>query len=79
MLNSLQQHWYSKYGVPQKDFTASIILSAIGLAFNLIANALLVARFSASERYWYIATKLSLVCWIAKVNNDPLAGRRVLT
>ena len=63
----LQQHWYAKYGVPQKDFTASIVLSAVGLAFNLLANGLIVLRFSATERLWHIATVLSLLCWFLKV------------
>lgn len=49
-----------------KDFKASIILSAIGLLFNLVANALLVLRFSTDGKYWEIATRLSLGCWIVK-------------
>ncbi|KZP04697.1 hypothetical protein FIBSPDRAFT_386019 [Athelia psychrophila] len=63
---ALTQNWYSQYGSPVKDFTASIVLSAIGLVFNLFANGLLVVRFSADGKYWELATKVSLGCWIAK-------------
>lgn len=63
-----QQHWYTKDGAEQPDFTASLVLSAIGLAFNLLANALIVMRFSANASYWKLATQLSLVCWIVKVS-----------
>lgn len=63
-----QQHWYARYGVPQPDFTASVVLSAVGLAFNLLANALLVLRFSATATYWHVATVLSSLCWLLKVS-----------
>ncbi|KAF7971393.1 hypothetical protein HWV62_21228 [Athelia sp. TMB] len=63
---ALTQNWYTKNNVPQKDFTASLVLSAVGLAFNLTANALLVARFSAEGKYWHLATQMSLGCWIVK-------------
>ncbi|KAF8580266.1 voltage-gated potassium channel [Ramaria rubella] len=49
------------------DRTASIVLSAIGLAFNIIANALLFVRFSANAHWWRLATRMSLVFWISKV------------
>ena len=60
----LQQHWYARYGVPQRDFTASIVLSAVGLAFNLLAKGLIVIRFSATNRLCHIATVLYLLCCV---------------
>ncbi|KIM79102.1 hypothetical protein PILCRDRAFT_567574 [Piloderma croceum F 1598] len=63
---ALTQRWYARYGVPQPDFTASIVLSAVGLVFNLLANALLVLRFSATAKSWHLATVISLVCWFLK-------------
>ena len=49
------------------DPTACLTLSAIGLTFNVLANGLLIARFSTGERGWQLATKLSMGCWIIKV------------
>jgi potassium channel subfamily K len=43
---ALTQHWYSLDGVSQADPQASLILSAVGLATSIIANALLVLRFT---------------------------------
>jgi potassium channel subfamily K len=63
-----QQHWYSKYGFPQPDPAASIVLSAVSLGLNLLANVLLVLRFSATARYWHLATVMSLLCWFLKVS-----------
>jgi hypothetical protein len=36
--------WYTKNGQPVADFTASIVLSAVGLSFNVIANGLLYVQ-----------------------------------
>lgn len=64
---ALTQHWYDRNGVAQPDFTVSLVLSAIGLALNVVANVLLVIRFSShSRRWWTKATRLSLVFWIGK-------------
>ncbi|KAK8869612.1 hypothetical protein IAR55_000179 [Kwoniella newhampshirensis] len=64
---ALSQHWYLKEGVAQPDFKASIVLSAIGLALNVIANVLLVVRFSSKDPFWVNhSTKWSLLFWILK-------------
>ncbi|KAF8511619.1 voltage-gated potassium channel [Hysterangium stoloniferum] len=54
---------------PLPDPKGNVALSAVGLLFNVIANALLIVRFStgASARWWRVATRLSLVSWICKV------------
>lgn len=52
---------------PLPDPHANLALSAIGLAFNVAANGLLIIRFSVSDSMWQYATRASLVCWIAKV------------
>ena len=44
------------------------MLSAVGLAFNLLANGLLVLRFSATASHWHLATVISLLCWFLKVS-----------
>ena len=73
-----QQTWYTEYGVQKSNLnTPRLVLSAIGLAFNLIANGLIVMRFSATSTYWKLATQLSLYCWIAKVSHLHLSVRLV--
>ncbi|KAF8511620.1 voltage-gated potassium channel [Hysterangium stoloniferum] len=54
---------------PLPDPKGNITLSAVGLLFNVIANALLIVRFStgASAKWWRVATRLSIVSWICKV------------
>jgi potassium channel subfamily K len=49
------------------DHTVSLALSGIGLGFNIVANALLIVRFSTTAQWWRIATRLSLVFWVSKV------------
>ncbi|WVQ98939.1 hypothetical protein IAU59_006071 [Kwoniella sp. CBS 9459] len=64
---ALTQHWYAQYGVTQPDPKASLILSAIGLALNVLANVLLVVRFSSKTTFWWRhATRWSLISWIGK-------------
>ncbi|WWC69262.1 uncharacterized protein I206_103200 [Kwoniella pini CBS 10737] len=64
---ALTQHWYAQYGTPQPDPTACLALSAIGLALNIIANMLLVMRFSAKSNWWWKhSTRWSLLCWLGK-------------
>ncbi|WWD16124.1 hypothetical protein CI109_100549 [Kwoniella shandongensis] len=64
---ALSQHWYIRDGVAQPDFKTSIVLSAIGLALNVIANVLLVVRFSSKAPFWVNhSTKWSLLFWILK-------------
>ncbi|KAI5115764.1 hypothetical protein M0805_001205 [Coniferiporia weirii] len=49
------------------DPRANLVLSAVGLSFNVLANALLIVRFSVRDGYWRVATRVSLVCWIVKL------------
>ncbi|KAF8688616.1 Voltage-gated potassium channel, partial [Rhizoctonia solani] len=64
---ALTEKWYTRNGQPQPDPRASLILSGLSLSFSLVANALLVIRFSLEGRRWMIATQISVACWIAKV------------
>ncbi|EIW70019.1 hypothetical protein TREMEDRAFT_30177 [Tremella mesenterica DSM 1558] len=65
---ALTQHWYTLNGVAQPDPTASLALSAVGLALNVFANAFLILRFSSSRTWWWHhATQWSLMNWILKV------------
>ncbi|RXK36226.1 hypothetical protein M231_06496 [Tremella mesenterica] len=65
---ALTQHWYTLNGVAQPDPTASLALSAVGLALNVFANAFLILRFSSSRTWWWHhATQWSLINWILKV------------
>ncbi|PWN22633.1 hypothetical protein BCV69DRAFT_280225 [Microstroma glucosiphilum] len=64
---ALTQHWYSLNGVPQEDPQASLILSAVGLATSIIANALLVLRFTVHlPKAWRLAIVVSTVGWLMK-------------
>ena len=58
----LSQPWFKLNGENVKDPYASLILSSFSLAFNLVANALLVARFTCREAWWSIVMTLSVVC-----------------
>jgi hypothetical protein len=62
-----QEKWYTRNGQPQSDPRASLILSGLSLGFSLVANALLVIRFSLQGRKWMIATQMSVACWLVKV------------
>jgi potassium channel subfamily K len=64
---ALTQRWYALNGVLQEDPKVSIALSAIGLALNVLANSLLLYRFTAhSIRNNSIATRVSLLAWLGK-------------
>lgn len=64
---ALSQHWYSLNDVPQLDPPACLALSGLGLFLNLLANVLLLFRFSThTQRYTNLATRLSLVSWLGK-------------
>lgn len=66
-LSSRQQHWYELYDEPQDDPAACLALSAVGLGLNVLANLLLLLRFSTrSQAYTSIATRISLLSWIGK-------------
>ncbi|CAE6511710.1 unnamed protein product [Rhizoctonia solani] len=64
---ALTEKWYTRNGEPQPDPRASLILSGLSLGFSLIANALLVVRFSLQGTGWNIATRISVACWFIKV------------
>lgn len=64
---ALTEKWYDLDDVLQPDPKASLVLSAVGLALNLVANALLVVRFSATQRRWWsAATTCSTIAWVTK-------------
>jgi potassium channel subfamily K len=64
---ALSQHWLNRDGFAVSDPNWNLILSAVGLGFNVLANALLVVRFSdTSRRVAVHATRLSAICWIIK-------------
>ncbi|ADV20024.1 potassium channel protein [Cryptococcus gattii E566] len=64
---ALSQRWYSQNGVTQPDPKASLALSGVGLGLNVIANILLVIRFSSKAPFWVNhSTKWSLYCWLGK-------------
>ncbi|CAE6447781.1 unnamed protein product [Rhizoctonia solani] len=64
---ALTEKWYTRNGQPQPDPQASLILSGLSLGFSLVANALLVIRFSLKGTRLQTATKVSVACWIVKV------------
>ncbi|RSH91590.1 hypothetical protein EHS25_008959 [Saitozyma podzolica] len=79
---ALTEPWFSRNGVPVRDFRASLVLSAVGLVLNILANALLVIRFSSSkEKRWRRATSWSTLCWlgalIVEIINIALFGPHV--
>lgn len=65
---ALTERWYLKAGVEQADPTASLALSGVGLGANIIANVLLVVRFSTADEWWRVATRASIVWWTTKVS-----------
>jgi len=63
----LTMRWYlTNDGGALPDPAGNIALSALGLAFNLLANALLLARFSTGQKWWRTATVVSVVAWWIK-------------
>ncbi|KZT43256.1 voltage-gated potassium channel [Sistotremastrum suecicum HHB10207 ss-3] len=64
---ALTQEWFAKDDQPFPDVHASLVLSAVGLAFNVVANGLLIVRFSSRYYLWKITTRVSLLCWAIKV------------
>lgn len=68
---ALTQHWISLNGVAVKTPHWTNVLSATGLALNIVANALLVARFSdVNRRVGVLATRLSAMFWILKATME---------
>ncbi|KAM0750985.1 voltage-gated potassium channel [Meredithblackwellia eburnea MCA 4105] len=64
---ALTQKWYTLDGKSAPDPGASLVLSAVGLAMNVCANALLVARFTVRESWWRKVTTASVICWCVKL------------
>lgn len=67
---ALTEPWFYRNdedGKTLPDPRANIILSSFGLSFNIIANGLLILRFSTRDGLWRFATRASLLCWITKV------------
>ena len=60
--------------MPQRDFTASLVLSGLSLAVTTIANALLIMRFSLSAHPWRVAVRFSIIFWTIKVSFTYLLG-----
>lgn len=79
---ALTEPWFIKFDSnvlldPNKansipDERGNIALSAIGIGFNIIANILLVVRFSSGAKWWRVATRLSVVSWILKVSTRSI-------
>ncbi|KZO98463.1 voltage-gated potassium channel [Calocera viscosa TUFC12733] len=63
---ALAETWYVENGLPLPDPPASLVLSALSLALSILADALLLVRFSVWEKYWRIATHVSVICWVVK-------------
>ncbi|RSH80075.1 hypothetical protein EHS25_007344 [Saitozyma podzolica] len=79
---ALAEPWFARNGIPVHDFRASVVLSAVGLALNVLANLLLVLRFSSSkEKRWRHATTWSTLCWLStfiiEIINVTLFGPHV--
>lgn len=65
---ALTERWYLKGSIEQPDPRASLALSGVGLGANIIANVLLVVRFSTADEWWRVATRASIVWWTTKVS-----------
>ncbi|ORY84754.1 hypothetical protein BCR37DRAFT_344839, partial [Protomyces lactucae-debilis] len=64
---ALSQPWYGSESKRITDDKVSLILSAFSFFFNLIANVLLMLRFSVkTDRAVTLATNWSIVFWILK-------------
>ena len=71
---ALTENWFFRNDTPLRDPVANLTLSAVGLLFNVLANLLLILRFSVNDTWWRIATNLSLVCWVLKVRTSFYSG-----
>ncbi|KAJ4473895.1 voltage-gated potassium channel [Lentinula aciculospora] len=69
---ALAEPWFFQYHPESGTLTklpdppTNITLSGVSLGFNVLANALLIVRFSLTEGLWQHSTNVSLVCWIVK-------------
>lgn len=64
---ALTEKWYTRDGELQRDPEASLVLSGFSLGFSMLANALLVIRFSSTGSRWRIFTNVSVIFWIIRV------------
>ncbi|RSH94166.1 hypothetical protein EHS25_003969 [Saitozyma podzolica] len=67
----LSEPWLTRDGVALPDPRTSIARSAIGLLLNVLANVLIILRFS-SAKHWKLATSLSTFCWLGKFLIDTV-------
>lgn len=80
---ALTEPWFIKFDPnvllnPNKansipDAPGNIVLSALGLGFNVLANVLLIFRFSSGAGWWRLATRLSVLSWVLKVSHRAAA------
>ncbi|GFZ48406.1 hypothetical protein JCM24511_06154 [Saitozyma sp. JCM 24511] len=82
LIPAVAEHWYTRNGVPVRKFPISIFLSAVGMALNLLANVLLILRFSfLKDKRWRYATSWSTICWlitlVMQIINLTVFGARV--
>lgn len=70
VIPAMSQPWY-KHRHTQADVpdpTLNIVLSAINLGTNSLANAFLLVRFSVADRkIWKVAIHMSLILWIVNL------------
>jgi potassium channel subfamily K len=66
---ALTEPWFVQNGDKLSDPRVNLVLSAVSLFVNFVANALLVLRFSVGNDWWKWAIRSSLVCWIVKVSS----------
>ncbi|KAL5495642.1 TOK1 [Sanghuangporus weigelae] len=70
---ALTEPWFFQHNsdgnglIKLPDPHTNIVLSAVGLAFNVLANWLLLLRFSVSDGLWRYSTRVSLGCWVVKL------------
>ena len=67
------EHWFFTKNdsdgtlTPLPDPHTNLALSLTGLIFNIVANWLLIVRFSVGNKTWRVATRVSLGFWVLKV------------
>ena len=74
---ALSEKWFFRDGHSLPDPVTNLVLSAISLALNVLANLLLILRFTVNQDWWRFATHASLVCWVLKVCFTLILSSRV--
>lgn len=71
VIPALSQPWYRlRHGTqaPVSDPPVNLVLSAINLFTNTLANAFLLVRFSVADQHiWKVAIRISLFLWIVNL------------